>query len=64
VVACSIGVHLDLVPAGADARELVAPDARLLLALPERDAHPVTRALAQRLVHPAELVPVEDDWRR
>jgi hypothetical protein len=63
VVACSVGVHLDLVPAAADARAALAPDARLLLALPERDAHPVTRALAARLRHPAELVPLEGDWR-
>jgi hypothetical protein len=64
VVACSVGVHLDLVPAAADARAVLDPGARLLLALPERDAHPVTRALADRLDTPAELVPVPDDWRR
>ena len=63
VVACSVGVHLDLVPAAADARAALAPDARLLLALPARDAHPVTEALAARLQSPAELVPVEGDWR-
>ena len=63
VVACSVGVHLDLVPAAADARAALAPDARLLLALPARDAHPVTEALAARLLSPAELVPLEGDWR-
>jgi hypothetical protein len=63
VVACSVGVHLDLVPAAADARALLAPDARLLLVVPERDAHPVTRALAQRLVAPAEVLPLPGDWR-
>jgi hypothetical protein len=63
VVACSVGVHLDLVPAAADARALLAPGARLLLVVPERDAHPVTRALAQRLVTPAEVVPLSGDWR-
>ncbi len=63
VVACSVGVHLDLVPAAADARGVLAPSARLLLALPARDAHPVTRALAARLRSPAELVPLESDWR-
>src|SRR5690606_18296823 len=40
VVACSVGVDLDLVPAAADARLVHAPDARLLLVVPERDAHP------------------------
>jgi hypothetical protein len=63
VVACSVGVHLDLVPAAADAREALAPAARLLLVVPERDAHPVTRALANRLVAPAQLVPLTGDWR-
>ena len=63
VVACSVGVHLDLVPAAADARAALAPDARLLLVLPARDAHPVTQALAARLAAPAELVPLDGDWR-
>ena len=52
VVACSVGIHLDLVPAAADARAAARPGARLLLVVPERDAHPVTRALAARLVAP------------
>jgi hypothetical protein len=63
VVACSVGVLLDFVPAAADARAALSPDARLLLAVPQRDAHPVTEALAARLRHPAELVSVDDDWR-
>jgi hypothetical protein len=64
VVACSVGVDLDLVPAAADARLAVAPEARLLLVVPTQDAHPVTRDLAARLVRPAEVVTVADDWRR
>jgi hypothetical protein len=63
VVACSVGVHLDLVPAAADARLALAPDADLRLVVPARDAHPVTAALAERLVRPAHLVPLEGDWR-
>ncbi|MET0903169.1 MAG: hypothetical protein ABWZ52_08010 [Acidimicrobiales bacterium] len=63
IVACSVGVHLDLVPAAADARATLAPDARLLLVLPERDAHAVTSALAARLLQPADLVPLAGDWR-
>jgi hypothetical protein len=59
VVACSVGIDLDLVPFAADARGAVGLDeARLLLAVPERDDHPVTRALASRLRRPAEVVPV------
>lgn len=63
VVATSVGVDLDLVPAAADARATHAPDARLLLVVPERDAHPLTRALAGRLRRPAEVVTVPDRWR-
>lgn len=63
VVACSVGVDLDLVPAAADARATHAPGARLLLVVPERDDHHVTRALAARLRAPAEVVTVPDDWR-
>ena len=64
VVACSVGIDLDLVPAAADARLLLDPDADLLVAVPERDAHPVTRALAARLRQPATVVPLDGDWRR
>ena len=59
VVVCSAGIDLDLVPFAADARDALAgPDARLLLAVPEGDDHPVTRELAARLAVPAEVVPV------
>ncbi|HEX6237844.1 MAG TPA: hypothetical protein VFZ68_11655 [Acidimicrobiales bacterium] len=64
VVACSVGVALDLVPTAADARELLDPGSRLLLAVPERDDHPGTRRLAARLDRPATVVPVAGDWRR
>lgn len=63
VVACSVGVDLDLVPAAADARLSIAPKAQLLLVVPERDAHPVTTELAARLAQPAEIVAVANDWR-
>ena len=63
VVACSVGIALDLVPAAADARALLDPGARLVLALPERDDHPGTRALAARLRDPAEVAPISGDWR-
>jgi hypothetical protein len=59
VVVCSAGIDLDLVPFAADARdELAGPDARLVLAVPEGDDHPVTRGLAARLAVPAEVVAV------
>jgi hypothetical protein len=63
VVACSIGIDLDLVPAAADTRAMHAPEARLLLAVPTRDDHPVTRRLAQRLVRPADILRVDDSFR-
>jgi hypothetical protein len=64
VVACSVGIDLDLVPAAADARAALAPDARLLVVVPERDDHPVTRRLAAELRRPAEIVALPGDWRR
>jgi hypothetical protein len=63
VVACSVGIDLDLVPAAADVRAGHAPDARLVLAVPARDAHPVTRRLAAALTQPAEVVELTTDWR-
>jgi len=63
VVVTSVGIDLDLVPFAADARLRVAPGARLLLAVPERDVHPVTTDLAGSLVGPAEVVAVPDNWR-
>jgi len=63
VAVASTGIHLDLVPTGADVRLAYAPDARLVLVVPERDAHPVTQALAAALVAPAEVVAIPGDWR-
>jgi hypothetical protein len=63
VVVCSVGVDVDLVPTAADARLACAPDARLMLVLPEGDDHPLTRVLAGSLRAPAEIVTVSPDWR-
>ncbi|MCU1354612.1 MAG: hypothetical protein JWM89_30 [Acidimicrobiales bacterium] len=62
IVTCSTGVDLDLVPAAADDRLAHDPDARLVLAVPGRDAVPVTTELASRLILPATVVAVEDGW--
>jgi len=62
VLVCSVGVDLDLVPAAAEARLAIEPDAPLLLVIPERDDHPATRALAAQLVRPADIVTVSGDW--
>jgi len=64
VVVCSVGIDLELVPFAADARLAADPGARLVLVVPERDDHPVTRALAAALREPAEVVAVPGDWRR
>jgi hypothetical protein len=62
VAVCSVGVDLDLVPAAADCRLALAPDADLVLVLPEGDDLPVTRDLAGALALPAEVVTVPRDW--
>jgi hypothetical protein len=64
MVATAVGVALDLVPLAADARAAVAPEAALLLAVPERDDVAGNRRLAARLTTPATVVPLAADWRR
>lgn len=63
VVACSVGIDLDLVPSAADARFALNPTAQLLIVLPSRDLHPAAQQLAQQLAHPARFVTVDGDWR-
>jgi hypothetical protein len=63
VVATSVGADLDLVPAAADARASRVPEARLVLVVPERDDHAVTRRLAGALAVPADIVTVDSGWR-
>lgn len=58
VVVCSTGIDLDLVPTAADTRLRDGRRGRLVLAVPARDAHPVTAELAAALVAPAEVVAV------
>ena len=63
LVVCSTGIDVDLVPTAADARLADGRHPRLVLVLPEVDDHPLTRALAARLVEPAGVVAVPGDWR-
>jgi hypothetical protein len=58
-VVASTGIDLDLVPTAADVRAREAPAARLVLAVPPRDASPVTRDLAGALRVPAEVAEVD-----
>jgi len=62
VVVCSAGIDPALVPHAADIRALHAPEAHLVLALPERDLHPATSRLAAALRSPASLVAVPVSW--
>lgn len=64
VLATSVGIDLELVPRAADVRARECPDATLVIAVPARDAHAVTTHLAALLAEPAEVLPVEGDWRR
>jgi hypothetical protein len=64
LVVCSVGVDLGLVPEAADLRDRHGMRAgRLIVAVPERDAIPVTRELAAALREPAEIVAFTGDWR-
>jgi hypothetical protein len=63
VVTCSTGVDLELVPGAADDRLTHDPAARLILAVPTKDALAVTTELAGHLTVPADVVPVGDDWQ-
>ena len=56
VAVFSTGVELDLITFAADARLSSGPDARLLVATPERDQLKVTGELADALLRPAELI--------
>jgi len=64
VVVCTVGVDLEAVVLAADTRLMVDADARLLLAMPARDVLPTVEAMVADLCRPAEIVPVEGDWRR
>ncbi len=63
VVVTSVGVDLDLVPFAADAQASGGDSADLVIAVPARDAHEVTLAMAQWLRAPARVVAVDDRWR-
>jgi hypothetical protein len=56
VVVCSVGIDLDLVPFAVDAREMHAPGATLMVVVPERDASPVTRRVADLASDPVTMI--------
>ena len=63
VVVTSTGIDIDLIPFAADARLRHDPRARLIVVVPERDAHAVTRDLAAALQEPAAVSTVPEGWR-
>jgi hypothetical protein len=62
VVACSVGVDPDVVPSAADARAMYAPDAELVIVVPECDALANTQRLAAALRAPARIITVPNNW--
>lgn len=62
MVVCSSGADLSFVPIAADTRSWLAPDARLVLAVPGRDRLALLDRLAALLVEPAEVVTVPAPW--
>jgi hypothetical protein len=63
VIATSVGVDTDVVPAALDAWAQHAPEARLLVVVPERDALPSLRRVAALAITPVEIATIPDDWR-
>jgi hypothetical protein len=58
VAVFSTGIDLDVVPFAADARASVGDDHDLVIVVPERDASPVTKRLADMLHRPAHILGV------
>ena len=58
VAVFSTGIDLDVVPFAADARAAIGDDRDLVIVVPERDASPVTRRLADMLHRPARILGV------
>lgn len=61
VVAFSVGIDLDLVPAAAEVAAREQAD-RIVLVLPERDQHAVTKSLADRCRLPVSFVTADEPW--
>jgi hypothetical protein len=61
LVACTTGVDLDAPVDAADVRSLVAPGARIVLAIPESDAVPAMYEVAS-LIDRCEVVTVPNTW--
>lgn len=63
VVACSVGVDIDLVPQAADAASQIDGEHELWFVVPERDVVPNTVELVESLIRPTRIVAIDDRWR-
>lgn len=63
VVACTVSLDLDAISFAADARLTWAPDAALVVCVPEGDDSHILHELAAALAHPAEVRTVSNAWR-
>ncbi len=61
IVVCSVGVDVDLTAEAAEYRQRSAPDAELLLVVPQADQHPAVVRTAKRL-HQASFVSFPPPW--
>ncbi len=63
LVAASVGVDVDVIPAAVDLWAAGAPEAKIRIVVPERDALAVTHRIAAAAVAPVQIHPIADDWR-
>jgi len=61
LVACTVGIDLDAVPAAADLAELHGAD-RIMIVLPDRDRHPLILAVAAQSRRPITFVTAPEPW--
>jgi hypothetical protein len=61
LVACTVGIDLDAVPAAADLAAQHGAD-RIMIVLPDRDRHPIVQAVADQSRLPIEFVSAPEPW--
>ena len=61
LVACTVGIDLDAIPAAADLAELHQTD-RIMMVLADRDRHPLVQAVARQSKRPVEFVTAPEPW--
>jgi len=61
LVACSVGIDLDAIPAAADLAERHHAD-RIVVVLPDRDRHPLVQAIGAQSRRPVSFVTAPTPW--